>query len=194
MLNLVGAHAVHWLEAEWISDAPTGLVYFLLLNLLNSIRHLFAVDWLVGKKAPNFTWVIKSEGEARTRLILGIEVLWNFGKFTVDTPSKLKQNFNLQPWFFKCKSNTRSLTPCSLRYLTYPSAGRRSEGRCPRGRGWRRRWRHPRTWCRWPPPRSSWGPAASASPDSWSSLPQYYFVSIQMFCGAYFTVFGAVQI
>ena len=54
-LNLVCAHAVNWLEAEGISDAPTGLVYFLLLNLLNSVRHLFAVDRLVGKKTPNFT-------------------------------------------------------------------------------------------------------------------------------------------
>ena len=74
-------------------------------------------------------------------------------------------------------SCTLSLTACSLRYLTYPSAGRRSSGRCPRERGWRQRWRHPRTWCQWPQPQSSWDPAVSSSQDSLSSLGKYVILS-----------------
>ena len=52
---LIAAKTIHWLKTEGGSVTSGNFLYFFIFNFLNFIRHLFAVDWLVGEKSTNLT-------------------------------------------------------------------------------------------------------------------------------------------
>ena len=58
---------IHWVEAERCSIASQAL---LRLSLLYCLRHLLAVNWLVGKKTADLSWIMKSLGNLSLPLFL----------------------------------------------------------------------------------------------------------------------------